>query len=135
MLNTYRELIALRKARPELSDPWLDDVEVDVDEDARTIVLHRGGLRLAVNLGDDPVTFDLDVPVGRVLLASERGTSRQALTLDPVVQAIAELGGGSPGRPQDEPAFMSTWIGQGERDDLRVHSTIPLYTPACGSSR
>ena len=68
---TYRELIALRKARPELSDPWLDEVEVDVDEEARTIVLHRGGLRLAVNLGDDPVTFDLGLPVGRVLLASE----------------------------------------------------------------
>ena len=42
VLATYRELIALRKARPELSDPWLDEVDVDVDEDARTIVLHRG---------------------------------------------------------------------------------------------
>ena len=59
VLATYRELIALRKARPELSDPWLDEVDVDVDDDARTIVLHRGGLRLAVNLGDDAVTFDL----------------------------------------------------------------------------
>jgi hypothetical protein len=35
VLSTYRELIALRKARPELSDPWLEDVEVDVDEEAR----------------------------------------------------------------------------------------------------
>ena len=93
MLNTYRELIALRKARPELSDPWLEDVEVDVDEEARTIVLHRGGLRLAVNLGDDPVTFDLDVPVGRVLLASEHvDIDGEALTLGPQSFAIAELG-------------------------------------------
>ena len=93
VLNTYRELIALRKARPELSDPWLEDVEVDVDEEARTIVLHRGGLRLAVNLGDDPVTFDLDVPVGRVLLASEHvDIDGEALTLGPQSFAIAELG-------------------------------------------
>ena len=87
------ELIALRKARPELSDPWLDEVEVDVDEEARTIVLHRGGLRLAVNLGDDPVTFDLDLPVGRVLLASEHvDIDGEALTLGPQSFAIAELG-------------------------------------------
>ena len=92
MLATHRELIALRKARPELSDPWLDEVDVDVDEDARTIVLHRGRLRLAVNLGDDPVTFDLSLPIARVLLASEHiHIDGEALTLSPESFAIAEL--------------------------------------------
>ena len=93
VLATYRELIALRKARPELSNPWLDEVDVDVDDDARTIVLHRGGLRLAVNLGDDPVTFDLGLPVGRVLLASEPvEVDEDALTVGPESFVIAELG-------------------------------------------
>ena len=91
--RTYRELIALRKARPELSDPWLDEVEVDVDEEARTLVLHRGGLRLAVNLGDETVTFDLGLPIGRVLLASEPvEVDDDALTVGPESFAIAELG-------------------------------------------
>jgi maltooligosyltrehalose trehalohydrolase len=93
VLNAYRELIALRKARPELSDPWLDEVEVDVDEDARTLLLHRGSLRLAVNLGDGEVTFALGVPIRRVLLASEPvEVDDDALTVGPEAFAIADLG-------------------------------------------
>jgi maltooligosyltrehalose trehalohydrolase len=93
VLNAYRELIALRKARPELTDPWLDEVEVDVDEDARTLLLHRGLLRLAVNLGDGEVTFALGVPIRRVLLASEPvEVDDDALTVGPEAFAIADLG-------------------------------------------
>jgi maltooligosyltrehalose trehalohydrolase len=92
VLAAYRALIALRKARPELSDPWLDEVEVDVDEEARTLLLHRGGLRLAVNLGDEPVTFALGLPVWRLLLASEPvEIDDDALTVGPESFAIAEL--------------------------------------------
>jgi maltooligosyltrehalose trehalohydrolase len=93
LLTTYRELIALRKARPELSDPWLDEVEVEVDEQARTLVLHRGGLRLAVNLGEEAAAFDLASPVARVLLASEPvEIDGPAVTVGPEAFAIAELG-------------------------------------------
>ena len=92
LLTAYRELIALRKARPELSDPWLDAVEVDVDEDARTLVLHRGGLRLAVNLGSAPATLALDAPVARVLLASAATDADDAaLTVDPESFAVVAL--------------------------------------------
>ena len=35
MLAIYRELIALRRAEPELADPRLDRVEVDFDEEQR----------------------------------------------------------------------------------------------------
>ena len=92
LLIAYRELIALRKARPELSDPWLDEVEVDVDEEARTLVLHRGGLRLAVNLGDEPVSIALGA-IERVLLASEPvEVDGDALTVSPEAFAIAQLG-------------------------------------------
>lgn len=60
LLDCYRRMIALRHARAELSDPWLEHLHVDYDEDARWVVLHRGHLRIACNLGPEPVT----VPVG-----------------------------------------------------------------------
>nr|WP_253669231.1 malto-oligosyltrehalose trehalohydrolase [Streptoalloteichus tenebrarius] len=71
LLSLYRALVALRRARPALSDPWLDRLGVDVDEDARWIVLHRTDGRgdevhLACNLGQEAVRVpvagvDLDV--------------------------------------------------------------------------
>ncbi|MFD4183571.1 DUF3459 domain-containing protein, partial [Rhodococcus sp. NPDC058514] len=60
LLDCYRDLIALRAARSDLTDPWLEHLVVDYDEDARWIVLHRGDTRVACNLGPAPVT----VPVG-----------------------------------------------------------------------
>jgi maltooligosyltrehalose trehalohydrolase len=92
LLAVHRELIALRRARPELSDPWLEEVEVDIDEDARTVVLHRGRLRVAVNLGGDGVTLALNAPIGRILLASEPVEGHEdALVLRPESFAIVEL--------------------------------------------
>jgi maltooligosyltrehalose trehalohydrolase len=44
LLAWYRELIALRRARPELTDPRLDRVSVSYDEDARWLVVARGRL-------------------------------------------------------------------------------------------
>lgn len=62
----YRELIALRGAEPDMADAWLDHLQVDYDEDARWIVMHRGALAIVCNLGTDSV----DVPVaGEVVLA------------------------------------------------------------------
>ena len=89
LLRVYRELIALRRAWPELSDPWLDKLDVDFDEDSRTVVLHRGRLRVAVNLGGDAVSIDLHAPVGRILLASEEAEGQDtALALQPEAFAI-----------------------------------------------
>jgi len=69
MLAWYRRLIALRRQRAELADPRLDRVRCDVDEQARTLVVHRGGLRVAVNLAPEPRAIALDRP-GRVVLAA-----------------------------------------------------------------
>ncbi|MFZ2176063.1 MAG: malto-oligosyltrehalose trehalohydrolase [Rhodococcus sp. (in: high G+C Gram-positive bacteria)] len=60
LLDCYRTLVRLRRERAELTDPWLPSLSVDYDEDERWIVLRRGALRLACNLGPQPVT----VPVG-----------------------------------------------------------------------
>jgi maltooligosyltrehalose trehalohydrolase len=67
MLGLYRSLIALRRERPELSDPRLD--RFDVRGADSWLVLHRGGLRLACNLGDIPVTVPLAGTAGAVLLS------------------------------------------------------------------
>ena len=92
LLRVYQELIALRRAWPELSDPWLDRVDVDFDDDARTVVLHRGRLRVAANLGGDAVSIDLRTPVDRILVASEPAEGEgTALTLEPEAFAIVSV--------------------------------------------
>ncbi|WP_068276024.1 malto-oligosyltrehalose trehalohydrolase [Aldersonia kunmingensis] len=60
LLACYRDLIALRRSRAEITEPWLTEFAVTYDEDERWIVLHRGGLRVVCNLRPDAVT----VPVG-----------------------------------------------------------------------
>lgn len=52
LLDWYRQLIALRRQNADLSDPRLDRVEVDVDEDSATMVVSRGSFRVLVNLSD-----------------------------------------------------------------------------------
>jgi len=67
----YRELISLRHNEPDMADPWLDDMDVDYDEDRKWIVMARGSLAVAANLGTEAV----DIPVtGDVVLAWEDPT-------------------------------------------------------------
>ena len=85
--------MSLRKCRPELSDPRLDALAVDVDSDARTLVLHRGALRVVVNLGAQPATVALDGPPTEVLLASgDATTTRDTVQLDGESFAVVALG-------------------------------------------
>jgi maltooligosyltrehalose trehalohydrolase len=78
----YREMIALRRARPELTDPRLDRVHADFDEDARWLLVRRGRLRIAANLGGR-----VRLPLGQrgtgVPAASSRGSrsSRTQVTM------------------------------------------------------
>lgn len=62
ILRIYRRLIALRRAEPELSDPWLSRVRVECGveaDDNRWLILQRGTLALAVNLGTEPCRIPL----------------------------------------------------------------------------
>jgi maltooligosyltrehalose trehalohydrolase len=91
MLELYRALIALRKGRPELTDPRLGRVSVDVDDAARTLVIHRGAepgdLTIVVNLGESAATLDVS---GRVLLATDgtTGTASGSFELGPRAAAV-----------------------------------------------
>ncbi|MGW3660924.1 malto-oligosyltrehalose trehalohydrolase [Streptomyces sp. NPDC005151] len=55
----YRELIALRRTLPDLSDPDLAAVKTAHDEQARWLAYRRGDLRIAVNLDEKPATIPL----------------------------------------------------------------------------
>jgi maltooligosyltrehalose trehalohydrolase len=66
LLRTYRELIALRRNEFDLADPWLGDLMVDYDEDQCWIVMRRGRLTIACNLGTETVRIPA---TGEVLLA------------------------------------------------------------------
>jgi maltooligosyltrehalose trehalohydrolase len=68
LLQLYRDLIALRRNEPDLSDPWLDNLAVDYDEQSRWIALRRGALTVACNLGVEPVSVPF---AGEPVLSSE----------------------------------------------------------------
>jgi maltooligosyltrehalose trehalohydrolase len=93
LLDLYRRLIALRRARPELTDPRLDLLDVTYDEGERWIVLHRGSLRVVANLGTSPRRVTLDGQITEVLLASaDTWVEGDEVALDPESFAVVELG-------------------------------------------
>jgi maltooligosyltrehalose trehalohydrolase len=63
----YHDLIALRRSETDLADPWLDHMVIDYDEDRRWIVMHRGRLAIACNLGAEAVSVPF---TGEVVLCS-----------------------------------------------------------------
>jgi maltooligosyltrehalose trehalohydrolase len=71
----YRELIALRRGRPELTDPRLDHVGAAYDEAGHWIVVRRGPIRIAANLGSSTQRLEIGAGRGLVLAASRPGVS------------------------------------------------------------
>ena len=76
ILAGYRELIALRRATPELSDPWLRSVSVETGTEAaddRWMTVTRGPVMLVVNLGTEPCRVPMPDTIsqaGETLLTS-----------------------------------------------------------------
>ncbi|HET9518000.1 MAG TPA: malto-oligosyltrehalose trehalohydrolase [Actinoplanes sp.] len=70
-LDLHRRLIALRKSRPELSDPRLDQVQVWHGD--QHLVMRRGSCLVAVNLAPTRQTVSLRATPTKVLLATEPG--------------------------------------------------------------
>jgi malto-oligosyltrehalose trehalohydrolase len=92
ILAWYRELIALRRTRPELTDPRLDRVHADFDENARWIMVRRGALRIAANLGPEAVQLPLGQPGIGVLAASspEVAIKQDTVTIPAASFAVIE---------------------------------------------
>jgi len=93
VLDFYRRLLALRRVRPELSDPRLDLIEVAYDEGAHWLVMHRGTLRVAVNLGAERQEIPLDGRPMGVLLSSGPGFVYRdgGIELEPASAAVVEM--------------------------------------------
>ncbi|GAB7105175.1 malto-oligosyltrehalose trehalohydrolase [Streptomyces phaeofaciens JCM 4814] len=71
VLAWYRELIALRHAQPDLTDPDLADIKVAHDPVARWLAFRRGDVRVVVNLGKGSAAIPLGPRPARVLAAWE----------------------------------------------------------------
>ena len=89
MLALHRELVALRRARAELTDPWFGTVRVDADDEQRWLSIDRAGVRIVVNLSDGDRTIPLDGP-GPVLLSTKpvTGPDGPRLILPPKSAAV-----------------------------------------------
>ena len=74
LLEVYRRLAALRRELPELTDPDLRQVDVEVDEEARTLVMRRGAVSVVVNVGSTPGEVDA-VGEHEVLFATPAGAT------------------------------------------------------------
>ncbi|HEV7886297.1 MAG TPA: DUF3459 domain-containing protein, partial [Acidimicrobiales bacterium] len=70
VLEWHRALIGLRRSVPALTDGRMEDVRVLVEDGAGWLVMQRGPVTVAANVGAVPVTLPA---VGSVLLSSEAG--------------------------------------------------------------
>lgn len=86
VLDWWRTLLRLRRERPELTDGRLDRVRVAFDDAAGWLVLRRGSVTVAVNLGSRACA----VPVGpgRPVLSYPTGADPARLPPDGVVVTV-----------------------------------------------
>ncbi|HEY5880600.1 MAG TPA: DUF3459 domain-containing protein [Nakamurella sp.] len=50
MRAPYRDLAVLRRARPEITEPWFGSITVDCDDEQRWLLVDRSGVRVALKL-------------------------------------------------------------------------------------
>ena len=72
MLELYRDLIALRRSGPELTDPRFGRNHVEFDDDERWLLVDRSGVRIAVNMSDEQRTIPLAAPAGHAAAGDRR---------------------------------------------------------------
>jgi maltooligosyltrehalose trehalohydrolase len=86
LLEFYRTLIRLRRTEPDMADPWLPDLAVEVDEERRWIIIRRTMIGIACNLGNETV----EVPVTGEPLAGwgDPKAGTDATTLPPHSVAV-----------------------------------------------
>jgi maltooligosyltrehalose trehalohydrolase len=91
ILDLYKRLIALRRRRADLSDPWLD--KVGVEHGDQYVLIRRGHTLVAANLAPVPQTISLRAVPSEVLLATEPGVvlRRDRIELPPESAVIVAL--------------------------------------------
>jgi maltooligosyltrehalose trehalohydrolase len=83
MLEWYRALLELRRQTSDLRCAEPESVRVDVDDDARgLLVFRRGSVSVACNISQDTVDPGLE---GEVLLASDERAGCRSLPPDSVI--------------------------------------------------
>jgi maltooligosyltrehalose trehalohydrolase len=87
VLAFYRALGALRRQRPELTDPSFAATRCEVDEAGRLVRLWRRDTLVALNLGDSPAIVPVE---GELLLGTTAGPAVEdgVLTLPPHAGAV-----------------------------------------------
>lgn len=97
LLSWYRQLIALRRSRSELTDGRLAAIQVRHDDDAGCLAIRRGSVLTVVNLGDGALRVNVGAAPS-VLAKSDPSVLLEAsrVTLQPDTVAILE----APGTPQ-----------------------------------
>jgi maltooligosyltrehalose trehalohydrolase len=87
LLDLHRRLIGLRRTWSDLTDPRFTTTAAAADDDAGLLVLQRGDVTVAVNLGREEVVVSVD---GDLELATAPGVglTEGALTLPPDSAAI-----------------------------------------------
>ena len=79
LLALYKELIALRRSQPALSDPSFAHLRASYDDELRWFRLERDNLAIVVNFG--PETIELPVLAASVILRTDEGASVSETTL------------------------------------------------------
>jgi len=92
MLEWYKQLIRLRRSTPELVNGRLDDVTVSIDEDDRWLVMDRGMIQVACNLGEEPLHIELPSGSSLLLGSDEVVFSEDRLTLPPDSVSVVRVG-------------------------------------------
>ena len=89
LLAWYQELIALRRRVPEFTDPRLDRVRTDYDQQAGWLAVRRGPVVVATNLGAGNWTYPASQKAV-ILAASDSGVGRseKGVILPPDTVAI-----------------------------------------------
>lgn len=99
LLEWHRRLIELRQAEPSLTDGRMDRVRARYDEAERWLMVERGPVFVAGNLGDGPRALPLPAGRHRILLASapEESLTNDTVTLKPDSVVVMKLDGAPTG--------------------------------------
>ena len=87
LLDLHTRLIRLRRRLSDLTDPRFTTTEAEADDGAKTLILRRGGVTIAVNLGTDVATLPA---AGALLLktADDVAVEPGTVTLPPDSAAV-----------------------------------------------